>query len=208
MIYINLLPHREFKRKARQRQFAVLAGLTVALGVLIIWGGHEVVASKIDHQNARNQYLQSEIAVLDRQIVEIKSIKEKIQEMLARKEIVESLQGTRVRVVHMLDEVAKRLPEGVYLKNLKQTDEHLHLAGYAQSNAWVSTLMRNLDVSPWLESPLLIEIKAVTENGIRLSEFDLNVKLTELPKGGDESDSSNSQKNEAASSMTAKAERL
>ncbi|BBL35135.1 hypothetical protein Nstercoris_01392 [Nitrosomonas stercoris] len=208
MIYINLLPHREFKRKARQRQFAVLAGLTVALGVLIIWGGHEVVASKIDHQNARNQYLRSEITVLDRQIVEIKSIKEKIQEMLTRKAIVESLQGTRVRVVHMLDEVAKRLPEGVYLKNLKQMDEHLHLAGYAQSNAWVSTLMRNLDVSPWLESPLLIEIKAVTDNGIRLSEFDLNVKLTELPKGGDESDSSNSQKNEAASSVTAKAEQL
>jgi type IV pilus assembly protein PilN len=201
MIHINLLPHRELKRKARQQQFAVLVGLTVGLGGLIIWGMHEMMMHKIDHQNERNQYLQNEIATLDRQIVEIKSIKEKIQEMVARKEIVESLQGNRIRMVHMLDEVARRLPEGVYLKNLKQTDEHLHLAGYAQSNAWVSTLMRNLDSSPWLEAPLLIEIKAVTENGIRLSEFNLNIRLTELPK---DNDSSNSKESEVISKITEK----
>ncbi len=179
MIRINLLPHRELKRKARQRQFAMLAGFTVGLGMLVIWGVHAIVTDKIDYQNERNQYLREQIAVLDRQIVEIKSIKEKIQEMLTRKDIVESLQENRIKVVHMLDEVARRLPEEVYLKSLKQSDKHLHLAGYAQSNAWVSTLMRNLDASPWLESPLLIEIKAATENGVRLSEFDLNVRLTE-----------------------------
>ncbi|MXS86220.1 fimbrial protein [Nitrosomonas sp. HPC101] len=185
MIRINLLPHRELKRKARQQQFAVLAGLVVGLGVLIIWGVHEMVMDRIDHQNGRNQYLRDEIAVLDRQIAEIKSIKKKIQEMLARKEIVESLQENRIKVVHMLDEVARRLPEGVYLKSLKQTNEHLHLTGYAQSNAWVSTLMRHLDASPWLEAPLLIEIKAATENGVKLSEFDLNVGLVEFSKEND-----------------------
>jgi len=190
MIRINLLPHRELKRKARQQQFAMLAGFTIGLGALIIWGVHAIVMDKIDYQNERNQYLRDEIAALDRQIVEIKSIKEKIQEMLARKEIVESLQGNRVKVVHMLDEVARRLPEGVYLKRLKQLDGRLHLAGYAQSNTWVSTLMRNLDVSPWLESPLLVEIKAATENGIRLSEFDLNVRLTEPPKEDDRAEGS------------------
>lgn len=190
MIRINLLPHRELKRKARQQQFAMLAGFTIGLGALIIWGVHAIVMDKIDYQNERNQYLRDEIAALDRQIVEIKSIKEKIQEMLARKEIVESLQGNRVRVVHMLDEVVRRLPEGVYLKSLKQLDGRLHLAGYAQSNTWVSTLMRNLDVSPWLESPLLVEIKAATENGIRLSEFDLNVRLTEPPKEDDRAEGS------------------
>ncbi len=184
MIRINLLPHRELKRKARQQQFAVLAGLTVVLGMLIIWGVHEMVLDKIDYQNGRNQYLKDEIAVLDGQIAEIRSIREKIQEMLARKGIVESLQGNRAKVVHMLDEVARRVPEGVYLKSFKQTNEHLRLAGYAQSNAWVSTLMRNLDASSWMESPLLIEIKAATANGIRLSEFDLNVRLTELPEEG------------------------
>lgn len=143
-----------------------------------------MVLDKIDYQNGRNQYLKDEIAVLDGQIAEIRSIREKIQEMLARKGIVESLQGNRAKVVHMLDEVARRVPEGVYLKSFKQTNEHLRLAGYAQSNAWVSTLMRNLDASSWMESPLLIEIKAATANGIRLSEFDLNVRLTELPEEG------------------------
>ena len=185
MIRINLLPHRELKRKARQQQFAVLAGLTVVLGMLIIWGVHEMVLDKIDYQNGRNQYLKDEIAVLDGQIAEIRSIREKIQEMLARKGIVESLQGNRAKVVHMLDEVARRVPEGVHLKGFKQTNEHLRLAGYAQSNAWVSTLMRNLDASPWMESPLLVEIKAATENGIRRNEFNLNVRLTNLPEQSD-----------------------
>lgn len=185
MIRINLLPHRELRRKARQQQFAMLAGFTAVLGLLIVWGVHEFILGKIDYQNGRNQYLKNEITALDRQIAEIKSIRGKIQEMLARKGIVESLQGNRVKVVHMLDEVARRVPEGVYLKSFKQTNEHLRLAGFAQSNAWVSTLMRNLDASPWMESPLLIEIKAATENGIRLNEFDLNVRLTSSPEQGD-----------------------
>lgn len=185
MIRINLLPHRELKRKARQQQFAMLAGGTFVLGVLIVWGGHEIASDKIENQAKRNQFLQNEIAVLDKKITEIKTIREKIQELLARKNVVESLQGNRVKVVHMLDQVARRVPDGVYLKSLKQTDQHLHLAGYAQSNAWVSTLMRNLDASPWLESPLLIEIKAATVNGARLNEFDLNVRLAELPESDD-----------------------
>jgi type IV pilus assembly protein PilN len=182
MIRINLLPHRELKRKVRQQQFAMLAGFTFLLGVLIVWGVHENAVDKTQYQNKRNQYLQNEIAALDKQIDEIKSIKEKVQELLARKSAVESLQGNRVKVVHMLDQVARRVPDGIYLKSLKQTDQHLHLAGYAQSNAWVSTLMRNLDASPWLESPLLIEIKAATVNGTRLNEFDLNIRLSESPE--------------------------
>lgn len=182
MIRINLLPHRELKRKLRQQQFAMLAGFTFLLGVLIVWGVHEDALDKTQYQNKRNQYLQNEIAALDKQLAEIKSIKEKVQELLARKSVVESLQGNSVKVVHMLDQVARRVPDGIYLKSLKQTDKHLHLAGYAQSNAWVSTLMRNLDASPWLESPLLIEIKAATVNGRRLNEFDLNIRLSESPE--------------------------
>lgn len=182
MIRINLLPHRELKRKARQQEFAVLASATVALGLLIIWGVHEMVLEKMTVQQARNQYLQDEIKLLDQQIAEIKEIKEKIQQLVSRKQIVESLQADRVKVVHMLDQVARRIPDGVYLKSFKQAEQHLHLSGYAQSNAWVSTLMRNLDASPWLESPLLIEIKAVTIDSKRLNEFDLSVRLSELPK--------------------------
>lgn len=180
MIRINLLPHRELKRKARQLQFAVLAGITCVAGVLLVWGVHEVISGKIEHQNGRNQYLQSQIAVLDKQIEEIKQIKQQTEELLVRKEVVETLQTNRTSVVHILDQVARLMPDGVYLKSLKQTDQQIHLSGYAQSNAWVSTLMRNLDSSPKFESPLLIEIKAVNVNNVRLNEFDLNVKLTEL----------------------------
>lgn len=180
MIRINLLPHRELRRKARQQQFAMLAGITCMLGILIVWGGHEVISGKIEYQHGRNQYLQSQIALLDKQIGEIKQIKQQLQELLARKEAVETLQVNRTDAVHILDQIAKLVPEGVYLKSLKQTDQHIHLAGYAQSNAWVSALMRNLDSSARFESPLLIEIKAVNINNVRLSEFDLNVKLAEL----------------------------
>ncbi|MCO6428295.1 PilN domain-containing protein [Nitrosomonas communis] len=180
MIRINLLPHRELRRKARQQQFVMLVGITCVLGILIVWGGHEVISGKIEYQHGRNQYLQSQIALLDKQIEEIKQIKQQLQELLARKEAVETLQVNRTDAVHILDQLAKLVPEGVYLKSLKQTDQRIHLSGYAQSNAWVSTLMRNLDSSARFESPLLIEIKAVNINNVRLSEFDLNVKLAEL----------------------------
>lgn len=181
MIRINLLPHRELKRKARQQQFAILAGVTCALGLFIIWSMYEYIAGEIQHQNGRNQYLQNQIAILDKQIEEIKRIKEQKQELIARKGVVEALQLDRSKVVHVLDQVARLMPDGVYLKSLKQTEQHIHLSGYAQSNAWVSTLMRNLDASPWFESPLLIEIKAATINNSRSNEFDLNVRLSESP---------------------------
>lgn len=179
MIRINLLPHRELKRKARQQQIAILAGITCILGAAIVWGGDEIISKKIEYQNERNQYLQRQIAILDQQIEEIKQIKQQTQELLMRKEIIETLQAHRTHVVHILDQIARSMPDGVYLKSLKQTDQHIHLSGYAQSNAWVSTLMRNLDSSPRFESPLLIEIKAVSINNVRLNEFDLNVKLVE-----------------------------
>lgn len=179
-IRINLLPHRELKRKAQQQRFITLAVLTALLGLMMVWGVNELALGQIDYQEGRNQYLQNEISRLDKKITEIKSIKEKIQELLARKNVVESLQGDRAKAVHMLDQVARQMPEGVYLKSLKQKDNHVRLAGYAQSNAWVSTLMRNLDTSPWLESPLLIEIKATTVNGVRLSEFDLDIRLSDF----------------------------
>lgn len=138
-----------------------------------------MISDKIEYQSERNHYLQGQIAILDKQIEEIKQIKQQTEELLARKEIIETLQANRTQVVHILDQVARLMPDGVYLKSIKQTDQHIHLSGYAQSNAWVSTLMRNLDASSRFESPLLIEIKAVTVNNARLNEFDLKVKLVE-----------------------------
>ena len=177
MIRINLLPHRELKRKARQQQIAILAGAVSFLGILVVWGVYTFIAGNIEYQNARNQFLQSRIAVLDSEIAEIRNVKSQTQELLARKHVVETLQNSRSEVVHLLDQLVRLLPDGVYLQSVKQNDQNITLMGYAQSNAWISMLMRNLESSPWLESPLLIEIKAMTVNNIRQNEFNMRVKL-------------------------------
>ena len=184
MIRINLLPHRELKRKALQKQFSILAGIVGAIGFLIVWAGHNIITDQVDHQNTRNQYLNDQIVVLDKQIEEIREVKKQTQELLSRKGVVETLQSSRAEVVHLLDQLVRLLPDGVYLQSVKQEGHSINLVGYAQSNAWVSTLMRNLESSQWLESPVLIEIKAVTVNNARLNEFNLNVRLT-LSSTGD-----------------------
>jgi len=192
MIRINLLPHRELKRKARQQQFAIFAGTICAVGLLTIWSGYTVIAGKIEHQQQRNQYLKDQIAVLDKQIAEIRDIKSQTEELLARKDVVETLQGNRSEVVHLLDQLVRLLPDGVYLKSIKQEAGNVNLTGFAQSNAWVSTLMRSLEASPWLASPALIEIKAVTVNNVRQNEFNLNIRLASDGNGDDEIVTANS----------------
>ncbi|MBA2350896.1 MAG: PilN domain-containing protein [Burkholderiales bacterium] len=178
MIRINLLPHREMKRAARQREFYIFAGAAAFLGVAIWFAVHGVNSSRIENQMSRNSYLETEIATLDKQIEEIRKIKELTQALLGRKAVVETLQGNRAETVHVLDQMARQLPDGVYLKGIKQAGNSLSLSGYAQSNARVSTLMRNLDSSPWLELPALVEIKAAQQGPTRLSEFSLNLKTT------------------------------
>lgn len=177
MIRINLLPHRELKRKARQRQIAVLAGLAGFLAIAVVWGIHEMIAGEIEYQNGRNQYLNNQIAILDKEISEIREIKTQTQELLSRKQVVETLQNSRSEVVHLMDQLVRLLPDGVYLQSIRQEDHDITLVGYAQSNGWVSTLMRNLESSPWLMSPLLIEIKAITVNNARQNEFNMKIKL-------------------------------
>lgn len=178
MIRINLLPHRELKRAARQKQFISLAVLITILAGLLVLGVHVTFSAQIDHQGERNKFLKDEIAILDKQIEEIKVLKEQIQSLLARKQVVETLQGNRAEVVHLLDQLVRQLPDGIYLKGVKQTGNTVSLNGFAQSNARVSTLMRNLEASPWLEAPNLVEIKSVLVNNQRLNEFLLNVKVS------------------------------
>ncbi|MGH8349367.1 MAG: PilN domain-containing protein [Pseudomonas sp.] len=173
MIRVNLLPHRALKRKARERQFLVMAGMTAAVSIAIIVLVHGIISARISYQQERNTYLEKEIAILDKQIDEIKKLKEQIQVLLARKKVVESLQTNRAETVHLLDQLVRQLPDGVYLKGVKQTGNKVSLNGYAQTNARVSTLLRSLESSPWFESPNLVEIKAVTQGGLRLSEFSL-----------------------------------
>ena len=181
MIRINLLPHRERKRVAQQKQIAILAGMTAALGLVIIFAVHIAINSRIDYQKERNSYLKQQIAILDHQIEEIRKLKEQTRALLARKQVVERLQDNRSEVVHLLDQLAKRLPEGIYLKSLREDTKgnvtKIQLSGYDESNARVSTLMRNLDDSPWMTSPDLVEIHSVTVNSRRLSEFSLFLTL-------------------------------
>ena len=178
MIRINLLPHREIARAARRRQFNLLLGIAVAAGVVAVVLGHSLIAAQQSSQNARNAYLDQEIAKLDVQIGEIKKIREQTQALLARKQVVETLQSNRTEVVHLFDQMIRLLPEGLYLKSFKQVGDVVTLNGYTQSSARVSTLMRNLDGSPWFESTSLIEIKAATVNNLRANEFVLTVKQT------------------------------
>lgn len=184
MIRINLLPHREQKRAARQRQFSFLAGSIAVLALLVILLVHTLLAARIENQASRNNYLQAETAKLDDQIAEIKKLKEQTQALLARKQVVETLQTNRSAAVHLLDQLVRQLPDGVYLKAVKQTGNDINLQGYAQSNARVAALMRNLETSSWLEAPNLIETKAATVNNLRVSEFSLNVRLVPAGRPG------------------------
>ena len=186
MIRINLLPHRELARAARRRQFNILLGIAVAVGVAVVIVGHTVIATRQSTQDARNSYLEQEIAKLDSQIGEIKKIREQTQALLARKQVVETLQSNRTEVVHLFDQMIRVLPDGLYLKSFKQAGDTITITGYTQSSARVSTLMRNLDASPWFESARLVEIKAVTVNNLRANEFVLSVQQTRLTPEGNQ----------------------
>ena len=174
MIRINLLPHREEKRKARQKQFGILAGLAVVAGLVIAGLLWVVFDAQITTQQGRNKYLTTEIATLDKQIEEIKRIREETASLLAKKQVVEGLQSYRSEPVYLLDQLLRQLPEGLYLKSIKQTGVKLSVSGYAQSNARVSAFMRNIEASPYLGNPNLVEIKAVILNTQRANEFILD----------------------------------
>jgi len=178
MIRINLLPHRAEKRRVQQLQFVVFSVISLVMGALIVGFVHVAISTQISYQERRNAYLTKEIAVLDKQIEEIKKLREQTQSLLARKNVVENLQSTRSDVVHLLDQMLRILPDGVYIKSLRQSGYKISLIGYAQSNARISTLMRSIEDSPWLDTPTLVEIHATNVGSTRLSEFSLNFNLT------------------------------
>jgi len=174
---INLLPHREERRKRARQHFFVLAGSTALVGVLIIGLMHTFYVTRIDSQKERNTFLKNEIVKLDKDIAEIKKLRDEIAALLARKQVIETLQADRAQTVHLLDELVRQVPDGIYLRQVTQRGLRINIKGYAQSNARVSTLMRNIDSSPWLESPQLIEVRAATVEKRRVAEFDMNLSL-------------------------------
>ncbi len=185
MIRINLLPHREEKRKALRQQFFALSGLIAVLAILIVILVHGVIAGYIGQQESKNEFLKKEIAALDKDIDEIKRLKEQTNALLSRKGVIESLQGSRAEAVKLFNELARQVPAGIYLKSIKQAGNRINITGIAQSNARVSTLMRNLEASPLLERPDLVEIKAVTQGNRRYAEFNLNVLITRAADAAD-----------------------
>jgi type IV pilus assembly protein PilN len=197
MIRVNLLPHREEKRKRRQQQFGVLAGIAAVAGLLIAGAVWVFLDQQVSQQQANVSYMKAEIDKLDKQIEEIRKIREETASLLAKKQVVEGLQSNRSEPVQLLDQLLRQLPEGVYLKAVRQVGAKVNLMGYAQSNARVSTLMRNLGASPYLENPELVQIQAVAspdKGGSRVNEFNMNISIKRAaaedaggksaPKGG------------------------
>ena len=182
-VRINLLPHREERRKRARQHFAVLAAFSAVVGLAIVGAMWYVNEKRIEDQANRNAFMKTEIAKLDKQIDEIKKLRDEIAALLARKQVIETLQTDRVQTVYLLDEMVRQMPEGVFLKSVVQRGARIQLLGYAQSNARVSTLMRNIDASPWLEKAELVEIRAANVASKRVSEFNMNfsLKRTQAP---------------------------
>jgi type IV pilus assembly protein PilN len=183
---INLLPHRAERRKRARQHFMTVSGMTVGLGILVAFLIYQFYARQIEVQNDRNTFLANEIKKLDKDIADINELRNQIQALLARKQIIETLQADRAQTVHLLEQMVRQMPEGVYLKSMKQAGARVHIVGYAQSNARVSTLMRNIEASPWLAQPVLVEVKAANVDKRRVSEFNmyLNLKRAEPAKDG------------------------
>lgn len=177
MARINLLPWREQLREERKQQFLVtLAGVLIVAGGLVFLGD-QYLGSAIDEQNARNEFLKKEIAVLDSRIKEISELKTRRQQLLERMKIIQDLQGNRSIIGRVFDQLVRTLPDGVYYTSLKMTGSNIAVNGAAESNNRVSSLMRNLDGSEWLASPNLSEVKAVTSGGVdQANIFTLSVQ--------------------------------
>lgn len=163
MILINLLPHREAARKRRRENFYAALGASALVGGLIAGGAYVWFETQISNQDSRNQFLQAEITKLEAEIREISTLQSEIAALRARQQAVEDLQGDRNMPVHLMNELVRQLPDGVYLTTMKQDNQTVTLQGMAQSNERVSELLRNLgNSSPWLVKPELIEITAAT----------------------------------------------
>ncbi|MFC5694100.1 type 4a pilus biogenesis protein PilN [Pseudomonas sp. GCM10022186] len=180
MARINLLPWREQLREERKQRFLVALGAVLALGAVTVFLGDQYLNSAIENQQARNDFVRKEIAVLDARIKEISELKTRRQQLLERMKIIQDLQGNRPIIGRVFDQLVRTLPEGVFFTGLKMTGKNIAIVGAAESNNRVSNLMRNLDASEWLMSPNLTEVKAVTAGAVdQANVFQLTVQQTQ-----------------------------
>ena len=188
MTEINLLPWREENRQEQKKEFVVMLVMVCVFAAAIVGLIHFQMQAKIDYQLARNQFLSNEIATVDKQILEIRELQKVRRSLIERMEVIQDLQGSRPSIVHLFTEIVSTVPNGVYLQSLAQTGNNLVIKGEAESNARVSTYMRNLQASAWLKDPNLtvIEIEDKTVN--RISTFMLTVKQTSPNATGEAND--------------------
>ena len=175
---INLLPWREELRQEQKKQFVVMAALTMLLAAAIVGLIHIQMSSKIDYQLSRNKFVSAEISKLDKQIAEIKDLQKVRRSLLERMEVIQDLQSSRPSIVHLFTEIVGTVPNGVFLESLSQAGGNLLMTGEAESNARVSTYMRNLSESEWLKDPNLTVIEIEDRKVNRVSSFTLTVKQT------------------------------
>jgi type IV pilus assembly protein PilN len=185
---INLLPWREQERKVRRREFMVALGGAALIGVVcVLFGKYILYASWIDSQNAKNTLLKNEIVKLDAQIADIQDLENRKQRLVARMEIIEKLQRKRPEIVHLFDELVKTVPEGIYLTQIKETGKKLEMRGVAQSSTRVSTFMRNIDSSSWMDNPQLQVVETAKDSPTGGSSFTLtsDVVGVDVDNGGE-----------------------
>ncbi len=172
MAHINLLPWREEQRQEQTRQFATVTVLSLVLTGAILFMVHVTFSNQIDHQKYRNKILQTEITTLDASLKQIEALEETKEQLLARMDVIQSLQQQRPQIVHLFDDFVRTVPEGIYLTKIKQQGEQLTIKGVAESNGRVSAYMRNIDASEWMATPKLKVIE--TRKGtLRSSDFTL-----------------------------------
>jgi len=191
VILINLLPHREARRQQRKNAFFAGIGMAVVAGAVIVLVWHTTVQAQIDSQEEHNQFLSSEIKRLDAQIADVATLKSEIEALKARQKAVEDLQADRNMPVYLLNELVKQTPEGVYLTSVKQGGQQVAITGVAQTNERISEFLRNTaSNSPWLEKPILVEIRAQTmqvagsKDQRRMFAFVMGVTLKRPPAPG------------------------
>jgi type IV pilus assembly protein PilN len=184
---INLLPWREQERKVRRREFGIAVGAAVVAALVFALGGKLVYSSWIDAQNEKNNLLKKEIVKLDAEIADIQDLEDRRQRLLARMEIIEKLQRKRPEIVHQFDELVRTVPDGVYLSSLKQTGNKLEIKGVAQSSTRVSTFMRNIDSSTWMDNPELQVVETAKDSPTGGSSFTVfaNTVGVNLEEGGE-----------------------
>ncbi len=185
MPQINLLPWREELKARRQKEFGVLSGFTLLLMAAVVVGVHLQFQTMIGHQNQRNKFLQDEIVLLNDRIKKIKDLDQEKRNLIDRMNIIQELQSSRAEIVHMVDELVNKIPDGVYFTSIRQNGPDLVIKGVAQSNARVSSLMRNLDSSEFLTNPRLNEIKVnqqTSNQQLRLADFTLGISQRKLAK--------------------------